>query len=58
MHEKCKLQLCAVRARNKVLLTKKKNKKKVLYVQCMDIACYVISIVNNLRRFNERLFLR
>ena len=57
MHEKCKLQLCAVRARNKVLLTKKKQ-KKVLYVQCMDIACYVISIVNNLRRFNERLFLR
>lgn len=49
----------AVRARNQVLLTKKKmTKKKVLYVQCMDIACYVISIVNNLRRFSERLFLR
>lgn len=30
MHEKCKLQLCAVRARNKVLLTKKKQKKGAL----------------------------
>ena len=28
MHEKCKLQLCAVRARNKLLLTKKKKQKK------------------------------